>query len=166
MPINRNLNQRNRAALYSLKRLYGGGPVSIYTQLGSEVNLDTGVRSIDKDVTVVQRVIILPSKVARQVVRSISQISANKAFVEGGYFDTETRMFIIDRNDAPGLSVRLDDWLVYEDRKFEIKDIQEFEFDAGYAIIARHQVGERPEQIFPRGCDHLLDMTVSATAIK
>lgn len=166
MPVNNNLNQRIRQTMYMLKRYYGNGPVSIYQQTSSSVDLDSGVKTVVKDVTVLERVIILPVKMKREVLQSISQISADKSFVYGGFFDSGTRMFIIDRRDARELVMKKDNWLVYRGRRYEIVSIQDFEFDTAYVVIAKEQLGEVPEQIFPRGVDNFLEMTVTATAEK
>jgi hypothetical protein len=164
MPTNRNLNQRIKAALYSLKKQYGGGPVSIYTFGGTTTDVDTGVKSVNKTLTTVNKAIILPAKVQREVLQSISQISANKAFVYGGTFDSRMRTFIIEQRDAPGLTLKDDDWFVFDQRKYEIKSIQEFEFDTAWVVVARQILGEVPEQIYPLAVDHLLDITSVATA--
>jgi hypothetical protein len=164
MPTNRNLNQRIKAALYSLKKQYGGGPVSIYTFAGTTTNVDTGVKTVNKSVTVVKKAIILPAKVSREVLQSISQISANKAFVYGGTFDSRMRTFIIERRDAPDVELKDDDWLVFDERKYEIKSIQEFEFDTAWVVVARQILGEVPEQIHPLAVDHLLDIESVAAA--
>jgi hypothetical protein len=163
MPTNRSLNQRIKAILYSFKQQYGGGPVHIYTFGGTTTNVETGAKTTVKDVTVVRKAVILPAKVSRDVVQTISQISANKAFVYGGSFDSRTRTFIIDRLDCPDLELKEDDWLVFNGRKYEIKAVQEFEFDTAWVITARHQLGDVFEQIFPLGADHLLDLTQEAT---
>jgi hypothetical protein len=163
MATNRNLNQRIKAALYELKKQYGGGPLSVYSFGGTATNIETGVKTVTKDVTVIRRAIVLPAKVSREVIQTISQISANKAFVYGGAFDSRVRTFIIDRLDCPGLVLKDDDWLVFNSRKYEIKAIQEFEYETAWVVTARHQVGDTLEQIFPLGVDHLLDLSHSAT---
>jgi len=165
MQINRSLNQRIKAALYSLEKDYGGGPLHIYTLSAASVHAETGVKTIVKDVTVINRVIVLPAKISRDIVQSISQISANKAFVYGGSYDSRTRTFIIDRRKCPSISeLKNDDWFVFNGRKYEIKDIQEFEFDTAWVVTARHQLGDVFEEIFRLSSDHLLDLTQSATA--
>lgn len=160
---NRNLKQRIKATLYALKQQYKGGPVSVYTFSGTTTDSETGEKVVNKDVTVVRQVIILPAKVSREVVQSISQISANKAFVYGGSFDSRARTFIFDRTDIPGLVIKDDDWLVFRGRKYEIKNIQEFEDEAAYVIVGRQIIGEVPEQIHLLSTDHLLDLSQSAT---
>lgn len=165
MNVNRSLNQRIRQALYALEKDYGGGPFHIYTLTSAEVDAETGEKVIVKDVTVINRVIVLPAKVSRDVIQSISQISANKAFVYGGSFDSRTRTFIIDRRKCPGISeLKNDDWVVFGGRKYEIKDIQEFEFDTAWVITARHQLGDEFEEIFRLSSDHLLNLTQNASA--
>lgn len=164
MPTNKNLNQRIKASLYSLKKQYGGGPLSIYTFNGSTTNVQTGVKTVNKTVSVVNKVIILPAKVSREVLQSISQISANKAFVYGGTFDSRMRTFIIERRDCPTVALKDDDWFVFDGKKYEIKSIQEFEFDTAWVVVARQILGEVPEQIHPLAVDHLLDISSVATA--
>lgn len=163
MPTNRTLNQRIKAALYALKKEYGGGPLSVYSLGSTTTNVTTGQKTVVKDVTVIRKAIILPAKVSRDVVQTISQISANKAFVYGGSFDSRARTFIIDRLDCPGLELKDDDWIVFDERKYEIKAIQEFEFQTAWVITARHQIGDVFEQIHPLAADHLLDLSQSAT---
>jgi hypothetical protein len=153
-----------KAALYSMKKQYGGGPLSIYTFNGSTTNVETGVKTINKTVTVVNKVIILPAKVSREVLQSISQISANKAFVYGGTFDSRMRSFIIERRDCPNVVLKDDDWLVFDGLKYEIKSIQEFEFDTAWVVVGRQILGEVPEQIHPLAVDHLINLTSVATA--
>lgn len=164
MPINRNLNERIRECLYSLKEQYGGGPVSIYTFGGTTTNVQTGVKTVTKSVTVIKTAIILPAKVGRDVIQNISQISANKAFVTGGSYDSRSRKFIIDRRDCPDLELKDDDWLVFDGRKYEIKTIEEFEYDTAWVITARHQLGDVFEQLFPSSTDNLLEFTQTVTA--
>lgn len=164
MPTNRNLNERIREVLYSFKEQYGGGPVAIYTFGGTTTDVETGEKTITKSVTIVRTAIILPAKVGRDVVQTISQISANKAFVTGGSYDSRTRKFIIDRRDCPGLELKDDDWLVFDGRKYEIKQIDEFEYGTAWVITARHQLGDVFEQLFPANTDNLLELTQTVTA--
>jgi hypothetical protein len=149
-----------------LKRQYGDGPVSFYQNLGSDVDLKTGRKTVQRSVTVVDRVISLPATLSREVVRSISLISAEKSFVQGGFYDATQRTFILDRRDAPGLVIREDDWIVYRGKRYEIMRIKDFDLDAGYVITARHLGGEVPEQIFLLSADHLLELSSEASGTK
>jgi hypothetical protein len=161
MSTNRNLNQRMRAALYQLKREYGGR-IDVYKKGAVSSDPATGVRTISKTLTVLKRAIILPASVARREVRGISAISANKSFVVGGGYDNSTKVFIIDRRDAPDLMLTNDDWIVFAGQKFEINDFEPFEFDTCWIITAKALIGEVPEQIHLVKAENFLTLT-SAT---
>lgn len=166
MPVpNSSLQQRMREILYSLKRQYGA-TIDIYKLQSSATDVRTGVKIIVKSVTRVQRAVILPAKRDRTVNQSISQISANKEFVMGGTLDENVREFIVDRRDAPALpDLTADDWIVFNNRKYQIKTVEQFEFNAGWVIQAKELIGEIPEQIFLLRTDHLLSLAnVAATS--
>lgn len=159
--MNRNLNRRILNTLYMLKRQYGGRFDFYRRGTGGSTDHRTGVVTVDKSVTQIDRGIILPAKVIRDVVQNISVISANKAFVYGGTYDSSTRMFIIDRRDVPDLNLQdfdptHDDWIVYNGRKYEIKNFQEFEFDSAWVITGKAVLGDIPEQIFQIRADNLI----------
>jgi hypothetical protein len=107
----------------------------------------------------VPRCIVLPVKIQREVVQSISQISANKAFVYGGTYDAGTRMFIIDARDlATDYEIVNDDWLVYEGRRYDIKSITEFEQHTGWVVVGKEVRGVRPEQIFKVNSENIMEV--------
>lgn len=163
-PINRSLNRRIRQALYRLKKEYGAGPLFVYQYGSTSVDLETGVRTIDKSVHRVHKAIVLPARINREVVQTISMISANKKFVYGGYHDSRTRLFIIERRDVPTLSdLKQDDWFVFNGKKYELKSIQEFEYDTAWVVTGKQIVGEVPEQIHNLNVDHLVDLTEVAS---
>lgn len=124
------------ALLYSLKRRFPAR-VDAYRLVSSDVNVRTGERTIVKELYPIKRAIVLPVKIAVQ-----SDI-APKGFNYGGYYDESVRFFIIDRVD---LSIELtrDDWLVHNDKKYEIKTIEAR--DPAYLIVG-HDTGEVPAQI-------------------
>ena len=150
-----NLNRRIDQMLYMLKRQYGG-TVCIYQMGDATVNHLTGEKDVPKTVTIIKRAIILPVKVAREVVKNISVISANKAFIVGGNFDTGTRMFMIEQTDAPDLDLSESDWLVYRDKRYEIKSFEEYEFGKAWVIIGKQVKGDIPAQIYPVCADNLV----------
>ena len=161
-PADRTLNRMIRQTLYSLKRQYGG-TVSVYRLNDAETDVRTGRKTIDKDVFVVRRAVVLPVKVSREVIQTISQISANKAFVYGGSFDSGLRKFIIDARDLPeGFELTTDDWLVYSGRRYEIKAIWEFEFGAAWIVVGKELMGRVPEQVHLVTADSLLSLATGA----
>jgi hypothetical protein len=162
-PADRTLNRMIQRTLYSLKRQYGG-TVSVYRLNDAETDVRTGRKRIDKDVFVVRRAVVLPVKVSREVIQSISQISANKAFVYGGSFDSGLRKFILDARDLPeGFELTNDDWLAYGGRRYEIKAIWEFEFGAAWIVVGKELMGRVPEQVHPLVADSLLALAAEAS---
>lgn len=161
--INRRHNLMLRAVIYQMKRQYGGGPLDIYTFGGSTVDLDTGVKQVTKSLTRVKRVVCLPAKVEQAFVQTISKISADKMFVRGGTYDALRRMFLIDRRDAPDLSLKLDDWLVYDGCKYEVKKFDSFEFSALWVVVASQVIGNLPEQFILASADDILSVSDGAT---
>jgi hypothetical protein len=153
-----------RQSLYNLKRQYGG-TIDVYRLTTSAVDQKTGVVSVTRQVTRINRAVVLPSMIHAEIKKSISQISANKMFVVGGQYDAATRNFIIDRQDGPDLQLTLQHWIVYRNRKFEIKQIQEFEFEAGWIVTTRELIGEVPEQILELSADNLLILSQSGEGV-
>ena len=161
MVTNRYLPRIILNTLYMLKRQYGGTFDFYRRGSGGDVDHLTGKVVVDKSVITIKRGIILPAKVIREATQNISVISANKAFVFGGTYDSSTRMFIVDRRDVPDLDLKefdptQDDWLVYKGRKYEIKSFQEFEFDSAWVFTAKAVLGDIPEQIFQVAADNLV----------
>jgi hypothetical protein len=144
--------------MYAMKRQYGGR-IDVYRLNDVETNLRTGVKTIAKDVFAIRRAVILPVHISRNVVQSISQISANKKFVYGANFDAGKRTFVIDSRDLPeGFQFKNDDWIVYRNRRYDLADIQELEFAAGWIIVAVVVMGRAPEQSFIVKADDLMDV--------
>lgn len=162
MYVNPRLNILSRRLLYTLKRDYGG-PIAIYKNLGITINTQTGAKTISKSVTPISKAIILPAKYARQVVQSTPEKIANRAFDQGGLFDTRTRIFIVDRRDAPNLNLTEDDWVVYNACKYQVNSFQEFEFGTAWVITAKQLIGEPFEQIFLLGATSYLSLQSTAT---
>jgi hypothetical protein len=162
-PVNRNLNQRIRQALYQMKKDYGA-PIDIYKLVSSTTDPRTGIHTVSKTVTHVRRAVVLPSKIDRIAQQTISVISANKEFVTGGHYDANQRDFIIDRRDVPVLpELTADDWIVYNNRKYQVKSVELFEVDAGWIVVGRELVGEVPEQIFELRAESTLTLTDAVT---
>lgn len=152
-----------RQILYAFKQQYGAGPVSFYRVTSSATNLDTGVKTVSKDVKVVRRVTVLPARVYRNLISTISKISADKPFVYGGTFDSRKRAILIDRRDAQNLEVAVDDWFVYEGKKYEIKHYDEVTREA-YVVLGEQVEGDEPEQIYVLRADNLVRLSQEGEA--
>jgi len=140
--INPNLNRRIRQLLYSLKRQYGG-PLKIYKLESSTTAYETGIKTTLISITSIPRAIILPVKVAREVATSITIVAANKMMVYGGSYDAGVRQFVLDARDLPdGFNFSKDDFIIYNDRRYEIKSYEEFEFHTGWNVIGKETFAE------------------------
>ncbi len=133
-PAELTLSRFIRQVLYSLKRQYGG-TIDIYTLVSSGTNPKTGVATVVRDVIHVDRAVVLPARITREVKKSISQISANKMFVVGGTYDASRRLFIIDQDDVPDLDLTNNSFIVYRGRKYEIEEVQEMEFETAWMTV-------------------------------
>lgn len=152
--MNRLHNLLLRNVMYQFKRQYGQMPVDLYKYHGSDVDLKTGKERLSKDLHRFKRGIVIPARLSRNVVQTVSKVAAARDFIYGGTYDRRTRVFILERRDVEkGLEIGLDDWLVYRGRKYEIKHFDEFEFDTIWVIIGHAIQGEVPEQIFQERID-------------
>ena len=142
-PANYSLNQQIRRVLYALKRQYGGAIV-VYQNGVVTTDTKTGEVARTKTATRIQRAVVLPVTISREVKQSISLISANKQMLTGagGGFESGKRLFIIERRDCPSLVLHKTDWLAYNGRKYAIENYEEYEFDAAYIITGKEMPGE------------------------
>jgi len=159
--VNRNVQQRNRAAFYQMKREYGGR-IDFYKQGTVSSDAKTGQRTVNKTKLTIDHAVILPADVARKEIRGISLISANKSLVSGGGYDSIACVFIIDQRDVPNLIVAKDDWIVHEHKKFVIDHFEAFEL-GGWIIAARALLGEVPEQIFDKRAKTSITLSDTST---
>jgi hypothetical protein len=152
------MNRFIRKTLYSLKRQYGGR-VDIYKLIETATDYASGEKTYSRTMITLSRCIVLPAKIQREAVQTISHISANKAFVYGGTYDAGTRTFIIDARDLPdNYEITEDDWLIYNDRRYEIKNISEFEQHTGWVVVGKETKGVQPEQILHVKLEDWLDV--------
>lgn len=163
MSTNHNLIRFIRQNIYTLKREYGGS-VTVYKLLDASTNLDSGQKSYNSDSYEIRRAVVLPVHMVRHVIQSISLISANKKIVQGGTFDMGDRVFIIDRRDVPStLELMKDDWIIYDDRRYDIKTIDEYEQKTAWLIVGKLIAGVVPEQHRRTYPDDILNLTQTAT---
>lgn len=110
--------------LYQLKRQFGV-PLRLVrrTAIGS-VDVRTGQPSVSYDSYEIQYAVLLPTKETtnKEWSREVQEFS------RGGYFEIGTRSFIIDTRDLPeDFKIKEDDYLVYNDRRYDIFEIQDYE---------------------------------------
>ena len=163
---NRYVSRRIRQTIYKLKRLYGG-TITVYKQGTKTTDTRTGIITwTGREAHTVNRSIVLPVKMSREVTQTISMISADKQFVYGGTYDHGARWFYIDPQDLPAnYEIKMDDWLVYEGKKYEIKTAKDNEFDSLWEILGVELVGVTPEQIFNLTAYNIMDFQQTVSEV-
>ena len=123
-----------RIILYRLKRNYGL-PAMIRRPLTTVQDVTTGAITRTYTDISIKRVIVLPTRDLRNFIYDLSFVAANKNFTEGGLFDEKTRSMIIDIKDAPkGFVLTMNDHLVLETRRYEIKYFELAEHNQGWIL--------------------------------
>jgi hypothetical protein len=138
--FNRKLIRMVEQNLYTLKRLYGGRIV-LCSILDANTNYTTGTKVMPYSIRHIDRAIVLPSQVLRDVVASVARISSNKPLAYGGEFNVGDRGFIIQGKDIGGITVRKDDWIVYRGERYSPKKILNVCGNTGWMIVARRIPG-------------------------
>lgn len=161
---NYNLIRFIRRCIRQMKKEYGG-PLTLYHLNSTATNLETGVKTVDRDSLYIPRAVILPVKLSRDAVQSISMISADKKVVQGGTYDPGTRTFIIDRKDVPNWSIREDDWLVYDGKRYDMKWITEFEQKTAWLIVGREVEAAEPEEDILALSPNLIELSDSVSYV-
>lgn len=133
--INRNL--------YRLKRSYGT-PVTLY-KVHSELNIDTGEITETYTIVKIKKALVEPTREIRSFVYDLAYISANKDFSMGGFFDPSDRLVIVDRKkDLPSSwgDVDLEQFFMINNRRFDIKSLQEYENNTAIVMMCRETKGQ------------------------
>jgi hypothetical protein len=138
-----------RDTLYQLKKDYGV-PVKYGRLVRNEINLDTGLNRVTKEVYLIRKVIQLPTKLQRKFIQDIAYLAANKNFTMGAMFDEKISLFIIDSRDLPrGLQLNMEDFLFMGHQRFAIKQAEILEHNCGWLITAQTHEGANPFEIQP-----------------
>lgn len=132
--------------LYRLKRRYGE-PCTICQRTSSTTDLETGVKTVHKTTRLVNRVIVLPSLIHREFQYDLTFIATNKNFTYGGLYDTTERRLIFDRKDLGDFEITRDMYLLFAGRRYEIKQIEEFEERTAYFVVAKGSLEAHAETI-------------------
>jgi len=163
---NYNLIRFIRRCIRQMKQEYGS-EITVYALGTATTNYDTGVKTVTRTSVVIPRAVVLPVKLSRDVIQTISIISANKQLLQGGTFDAGLRTFIIDRTDVPSTwTVEKDDWLVYDGRRYDVKTVEEYEYKTAWVITAKLVEGNpvyQDHHVKTNG--YLLSLTQTATAV-
>lgn len=130
-----------RQMIYDLKRLYGR-PVAIYKRESVSVDPKTGKKTLNYQTYELNRGIRLNPNISRDFQYSGAFNGANTNFTYGAYFDPSVANFLIDRHDFPrGVILKEDDYIIYENRRFDVQHFIDMENKHGYIIVAKEILG-------------------------
>jgi hypothetical protein len=155
-----------RDTLYQMKKDYGV-PVKYGRLVKNELNLDTGINTVTKEVYLIRKAVLLPTKLMRKFVQDIAYLAANKNFTYGALFDEKLSLLIIDSRDLPrGLQLNMDDFLFMGHQRFMIKQAEILEHNCGWLITAQTHEGAHPFEIQPASCISRLGFQQEVTYVR
>lgn len=131
-----------------MKRRYGL-PANLIKITNEVVNLQTGVKTLTRDSLQISRVIILPSTIKREFFYDLAYITGNKDFTYGGTTLADSRKFIIDRVDLGSWVLAVGDAIIYNEKRYEIQEIDEFESSLGYVVTAKESESVAINNVVP-----------------
>jgi hypothetical protein len=138
-----------RDTLYQMKKDYGV-PIKYGRLVKNELDYDTGRNTVTKQVYVIRKAVLLPTKLMRKFVQDIAYLAANKNFTYGALFDEKTSLFIVDARDLPrGLQLDMNDFLFMGHQRYAIKQAEILEHNCGWLITAQTHEGANPFEIQP-----------------
>ena len=112
-----------RLAMYVHKRQHG---VTVVVRRKVQVQADPrpARRNGRSSQWKIPRVVVLPEKRQREVRQNAGAMAANRAIIQGSSFDTGGRHFLFDRREVPpDLVLQKDDWIVFNNRHYDIESI-------------------------------------------
>lgn len=153
--------------VYRLKRRYGQ-PIDILWNVSSTTHLETGKKTVQRGLVKVSRGIVLPSKIHREFFYDLVFIASNKNFTYGGQTDTTERRLIIDRKDLPSLEfeIKVGYWLIIDGKRYDVKDVEEFEQRTAYFIRAKQDVSSERSAVFEVSVSHALGLNTLGEGVK
>jgi len=135
---NKSLELFIRRNIYAMKRQYGAR-VDVYRVVSSVTDHLTGEKTVVKEVYPVRRAPVLPYRMKRDVVQTISIISADKSFVYGGAFDASRREIIFDARDLPkNFEIKPEDYVVFNHTRWDVVTAEKIEYETGWVLTVKN----------------------------
>jgi hypothetical protein len=112
--------------IYSLKREYGF-PLTIFKQISSSVNVETGIVTPTISFKYIHRAIFLPRIFIRMM-----------AIAE---YDANSRLILIDFNDLGNFTPNKDDYVIFQNKKYIVNKIITHDYDAAVVLNVQESIG-------------------------
>lgn len=151
--------------LYRLK-LQFGVQTDVYRYNSTETNFDTGERTRSVSRYRVRRAVKMPEGVRRQQYISPYMTQTNKPFLTKGLgWDEVTQVFLFDGADLRNFNFELEDWIVWNHERYEIKAIEELADKAGWMIGTTRAKSSAAEELHIELVEQSLGVEDSASEI-
>jgi len=123
-------------AIYKLKRSHGL-PAVLHKIESHTVDPITGDKTTVIGGIKINKLIVLRAREFRSFIYDLAYISANKDFTTGGFFDPEDRQAYADARDLKGYEPQVGDYFVFNNSRFTIVEIQNFEDNSAFGFLLR-----------------------------
>lgn len=121
-----------RKVIYDLKTGYGF-PITLHKVTGESLNMETGQRTVTIITKKVRKAAILPA--TEKMKFEYSKIDAN--FKYGALFTTALRKVVIDQQDVIDFEIEIDDYFIWDEKRWQVASVDDLEYQTAFTIIAR-----------------------------
>ena len=131
-----------RRVMYRMKRRYGA-KIEYYRTGDLTVDETTGIATGSRTKLTLNKVVRLPDVNIRET------MPLPRGVTREVRYDRSERDFVIDVKDLPsGFIPEVEDYLIMDGRRYNVKEVVEWDFRQGYFITAFSTEGQELEQIF------------------
>ncbi len=121
-----------RKILYTLKRGYGF-PITLHKITDETHNYETGKKVPTIITKKINRAIILPATLRRV----FESDSLPTDFKYGALYNSSLRQVIIDANDLDDFEIEINDYLIWNEKKWQVSQVQELEYQTAYNLLIK-----------------------------
>jgi len=136
--ISRRGTQFINDVIHALKLEYGFS-LTIYKRVSTDINLDTGDVNPTVSFKQVPRAVILPRSLLREFFHT--------------EYDTNDRLIIIDYNDLRGFEVSIDDYVIFNNKKYLVNKVIVYDYNAAVIIKVKESEGTEVDDYFTTTSD-------------
>ena len=142
-----------------------GLPIAYHVIDSNVTDPETGLKTTVLRVINIKEAIVLDARTFRSFVYDIAYLSANKDFTMGGFFDPEDRRVILDPRDLKAHVPKIEDYFVFNNARYDIKEVNTFENNFGYELLGRKVRGQEVTRIVTRLSGLILTDEASAVVV-
>jgi hypothetical protein len=149
-----------KQTLYRLKQRMGL-PLYYHVIDEHDTDPDTGNKTTVLSVINIKKAVVLRAREFRSFVYDLAFISANKDFTTGGFFDPEDRRAIFEAKDLEGHNPQIWDYFIFQNKRYDVKEVFELENDFGFVVMARMLRGQEITRIMTEHSGLILEQSVN-----